>query len=564
MLKQGALPKGKARAARNGDEQTRAAALQRLNLMGTPPERCFDQIAALAQAASAAPIAMVSFIDDERQWFKAAIGTTLRESRIHRAFCLQALREAQVLWVEDAGGDPRFQNNPLVAGPPGIRFYAGAPIRLESGEAIGAVSVIDFEPRAFDERLAAQLRGLADLASDECALRACLSQLNEARVAADEARQVKSAFLTNMNHELRTPLNGVVAAADMLKAGRLTDGQQELLQIVAGSARNLCEVLDDVLLLANSAAEGVKCPIERFNAAEVARQAMEFYEKLARSKGLEVKLELDDADRLFLGQPASIRQILRALISNAVKFTHEGGVRLTARVIPAGQQQTILFCVEDTGVGFESDALGRLFEPFAMGDESLTRSHGGLGAGLAIAQTLVKRLGGCLEAWSTVNRGSTFSLAVRVATAPEEAPEDRLVTEVTPGACGGRTPRVLVAEDHPTNRRLLELILGAVGIEAEFAENGALAVEAVRRTDFDIILMDMQMPVMDGLTAIRKIRRLQNVAGAPATPICTITAHAMAEHEDAALAAGAQAHLTKPIAATDLFERITRLTGWSP
>jgi signal transduction histidine kinase/ActR/RegA family two-component response regulator len=532
--------------------------------MGTPPERCFDQIAALAQAAAAAPVAIVSFIDDERQWFKAAIGTTMRESRIHGAFAAHALGEEKVLWVEDACHDARFCDNPLVAGPPGIRFYAGAPIRLESGEAIGAVSVVADQPRAFDERLAGQLRGLADLAADECALRACLSQLNEARVAADEARQVKSAFLTNMNHELRTPLNGVVAAADMLQSGRLTAAQQELLQIVTGSARNLCEVLDDVLLLANSAAEGVNCPIERFNAAEVAHQAMGFYEKLARSKGLEVELDLGEADRAFLGQPASIRQILRALISNAVKFTHHGRVRLSATVLPSGRQKSIVFCVEDTGVGFEAAALSRLFEPFAMGDESLTRSHGGLGAGLAIAQTLVKRLGGQLDAWSSPGRGSTFSLTVRATPTREDVRQAHIASDIAYGACGARTPRVLVAEDHPTNRRLLELILGAVGIEAEYVENGALAVEAATRADFDIILMDMQMPVMDGLTAIRTIRGQQREGGAPVTPICTITAHAMAEHEEAALQAGAQAHLTKPIAAAELFECVARLTGWTP
>jgi signal transduction histidine kinase/ActR/RegA family two-component response regulator len=564
MLKQKASPKGKARAAPDGEEDTRAAAVRRLNLIGTPPERCFDQIAALAQAASGAPVAIVSFIDGERQWFKAAIGTTMREGQIHGAFALHALREETVLWVDDASQDDRFCDNPLVAGPPGIRFYAGAPIRLDTGEAIGAVSVVSDGPRAFDERLALQLRGLADLAADECALRACLAQLNDAREEADEARQVKSAFLTNMNHELRTPLNGVVAAADMLRSGRLSSSQQELVQIVTGSARNLCEVLDDVLLLANCASEGVHCPVERFNPADVARQAMGFYEKLALSKGLTVELDLDEADGIFLGQPASIRQILRALISNAVKFTHQGRVRLKAMLLPSGRQKSLVFCVEDTGVGFEAAALNRLFEPFAMGDESLTRSHGGLGAGLAIAQTLVRRLGGQLEAWSTLERGSTFSLAVRVAPAPVDVRPQRVTSDVAIGTCGERTPRVLVAEDHPTNRRLLELILGAVGIEAEYVENGALAVEAVSRTDFDIILMDMQMPVMDGLTAIRTIRTQQRDSGAPLTPICTITAHAMAEHEDAALQAGAQAHLTKPIAAADLFDCVTRLTGWTP
>ena len=562
MLKRRAVPEGNSTVALAGDEDARAAALQRLNLMGTPPERCFDQIAALAQAASDAPIAMVSFVDDERQWFKAAIGMTMRESRIHRAFCLQALREEQVLWIEDASLDPRFFQNPLVAGPPGIRFYAGAPIRLDTGEAIGSVSVISDQPRAFDGALARQLRGLADLAGDECALRASLAQLDAARGQAEAARQVKSAFLTNMNHELRTPLNGVVAAAEMLLAEPLSEPQRELVQIVTNSAWNLCAVLDDVIQLANCAAEGAKCPAERFNPAEVARQAVGFYEGEARAKGLEVILELSAADSDFLGQPASLRQILRALISNAVKFTDTGEVRVSAWTRTAGKRRLVVFSVDDTGAGFDSDTHARLFEPFVMGDESLTRRQGGLGAGLAIASALAHRLGASLEARSILGRGSSFSLAVTLTPALEE---DRSETVVTPlSVQGARMPRVLAAEDHPTNRRLLQLMLGAVGIEPEFVENGALAVDAVRRSEFDIILMDMQMPVMDGLTAIQEIRRLQQEVGAPLTPICTITAHAMAEHEEAALAAGAQAHLTKPVAATDLFDCIARLTGWAP
>ena len=562
MLQRGPSEEGKSTEAPSGDEFARAAALQRLNLMGTPPERCFDQIAGLAQAASNAPIALVSFIDDERQWFKAAIGMTMRESRIHRAFCLQALSEEHVLWVEDASLDPRFFENPLVAGAPGIRFYAGAPIRLESGEAIGSVSVISDQPRPFDSALARQLRRLADIASDECALRASLGQLSTARGQAEAARQVKSAFLTNMNHELRTPLNGVVAAAEMLLAEPLSERQRELVQIVTNSAWNLCTVLDDVIQLANCATEATKCPTERFNAAEIARQAVGFYESEARAKGLDLILDLDAVDRHFLGQPASVRQILRALVSNAVKFTDTGVVRLSVQTQPSGTRERVTFRVDDTGSGFGPDIEARLFEPLAMGDDSLTRRQGGLGAGLAIANTLSQKLGASLEARSTVGVGSSFRFTVTLAPGAED--EDAGAVAEPPSALGARAPRVLAAEDHPTNRRLLQLILGAMGIEAEFVENGALAVEAVRRSEFDIILMDVQMPVMDGLTAIKQIRRLQRETGAPPTPICTITAHAMAEHSEAAQRAGVQAHLTKPIAAADLFNCIASLTGWTP
>jgi signal transduction histidine kinase len=545
------------------DEASRVEALRALNLLGTPPERCFDQIALLAQAAAGAPVAMVSFIGEEKQWFKAKVGMALRQNRLHRsAFGLQVLREEELLWVEDASRDERFFDNPLVCGRPWIRFYAGAPIRLDTGEAIGSVAVIAAKPRPFDKALARQLRGLADLAGDECTLRASLKALNAARSEAESARKVKSAFLTNMNHELRTPMNGVIAAAEMLRDGPLTADQRELVEIVAGSAQNLCAVLDDVLELSNHAAEGAQCPVTAFNAAEVGRQALGFYDGAARSKGLRVIVEVDTVDRLFVGQPASLRQILRALISNAVKFTHTGHVALRAEMHPAGRRRKLVFTVEDTGVGFEPEVQTRLFEPFEMGDGSLTRRHGGLGAGLAIARALTDRVGGRLEAESKSGRGSSFRLTLRLPLAKADQVSRGVTGPI--GRCGARTPRALVAEDHPTNRRVLQLILGAAGIEAEFVENGALAVEVMGRRAFDIVLMDMQMPVMDGLTAIEQIRRLQAERGDPITPICTLTAHAMPEHQDAAFKSGAQAHLTKPVAAAELLECVARLTGWTP
>jgi CheY-like chemotaxis protein len=267
-------------------------------------------------------------------------------------------------------------------------------------------------------------------------------------------------------------------------------------------------------------------------------------------------------DRVFIGQAASLRQILRALVSNGVKFTSSGRVTLRGDVRPAGKRRAVSFTVEDTGIGFGPEVQARLFEPFETGDGSLTRRHGGLGAGLAIAYALTQRLGGRLEVASTPGRGATFRLTVRLTPAPVED-ATKPATSAAAG-CGARTPRVLVAEDHPTNRRILELMLRASGIEAQFVENGALAVEAVRESDFDIVLMDMQMPVMDGLTAIEQIRRMQAERGGVLTPICTLTAHAMPEHEDAAFKSGAQAHLTKPVAAAELLECVARLTGWTP
>jgi CheY-like chemotaxis protein len=368
--------------------------------------------------------------------------------------------------------------------------------------------------------------------------------------AAESASKAKSAFLANMSHELRTPLNGVMGVASALAGTRLTARQREMVGIIESSSQTLEALLSDVLDLAKIEAGHLELKSEPFDFALAARTCATLFAPAAKAKGLDFHLEIEpSAEGLFEGDGARIRQILSNLLSNAVKFTSAGVVRLTVSAEPARGGALLQASVSDSGIGFDAETKDRLFNRFEQADGSITRRFGGTGLGLAISRSLAEAMGGELDADAAPGHGARFTLSVRL------QPCARLQTSPEPSAPDAsaddtalqRTPRVLVAEDHPTNRRVVELILGAAGVELTCVENGEEAVAASAHEDFDLILMDMQMPVMDGLTAIGLIRGREMREGRTRTPIYSLTANAMAEHGQASLDAGADGHITKPI-----------------
>ena len=245
-----------------------------------------------------------------------------------------------------------------------------------------------------------------------------------------------------------------------------------------------------------------------------------------------------------------MRQIVCNLLSNAVKFTEVGGVSLDVRARARGERLAVDLIVSDTGIGFDAEFKRRLFSRFEQADGSITRRYGGTGLGLAVSQSLASLMGGAMNADSTPGAGSTFTLSLSLERAPaEQAPEAAPVRMAAPA-------RVLLAEDHPVNRKVVELILSAADVALTCVENGLEAVRAFEAAAYDVVLMDMQMPVMDGLTAIRRIRALEAERGASPTPIIALTANALPEHVAATQAAGADGHLSKPVRADALIDAV--------
>ncbi len=408
-----------------------------------------------------------------------------------------------------------------------------------------------------------------------------LDQAARAQASAEAAAAAKTDFLANMSHELRTPLNGVVAMSSLLQRTQMTTAQQDMVKIIRDAAATLQVLLSDVLDLAKVEAGKIDLQSEALSPADLVRHVGALFQAPAAEKGLDFTIETEAAsDCAVLGDGVRLSQILTNLCSNAIKFTQAGAVSLRVSAAPRNDRWAIRFDVTDSGIGISPQAQALIFERFAQAEGSITRRFGGTGLGLAISKQLAELMGGALSVSSIEGVGSTFSLqldlprAVDAAPhrhdAPPQARRNDTKTSTLAGAsaqpvllrhCEPNTTletatenaRVLLVEDHPVNCQIIQMILSDF-VALDMATDGAQAVEAFGQKTYDLILMDMQMPVMDGVSATRAIRRLEALSQQPRTPIVMLSANAQPEHLALAMQAGADHYLTKPVAAEALID----------
>ena len=381
------------------------------------------------------------------------------------------------------------------------------------------------------------------------------AELTAARDRAEAAAKAKSEFLANMSHELRTPLTSVVGFAGLLGQSRtLGDEERRYVERIAAGSEALLAVINDILDYSKLEAGAVELDLHRFDPLALAQAGVELMEGQCRAKGLDLRLEADpDMPAGLIGDSARLRQVLLNFLSNAVKFTAEGGVTVNASCEPGTDGRVWLsLSVKDTGVGVSDAQVEQLFDRFTQADASTTRTFGGTGLGLAISRQLVEMMGGEIGAFGQPGEGSTFWFQIPLPMA--DGAEDQAEGEVaqTIGAA-----RILMADDAPANRELVSVLLGGMGLVVDTVENGAEAVEAVRHEAYDLVLMDVHMPVMDGLDAARAIRALGGATGK--IPIIALTANVGREQVQACLEAGMNGHLAKPI---DVSQMARTLSDW--
>jgi PAS domain S-box-containing protein len=375
--------------------------------------------------------------------------------------------------------------------------------------------------------------------------------LIEAERAAQAAAEAKSQFLANMSHEIRTPMNGVLGVLHLLQRESLSDEGVELLQEAANCGRMLSQLLDDVIDLSRIEAGRLELSPEPIDAAQVLDSVVGLLRPNAASKGLELRVGANVREAWILADPVRLRQGLFNLIGNAVKFTAAGHVEARLTVSEDGPRRRLRFEIEDSGIGIPDQAQAALFNRFQQADGSTSRRFGGSGLGLAITRRLAELMDGEVGFVSAEGEGSTFWLQIQV-----DAAEPASTAEDAPApALDGL--RILLVEDNPTNRLVASKMLQALGVSVSTAEHGAEGVDAARRGRFDLILMDVQMPVMDGLEATRCIRSLGGKASR--TPIVGLTANAMQHQRDAYLAAGMNGVAAKPISPSALVAEIARV-----
>jgi signal transduction histidine kinase/CheY-like chemotaxis protein len=377
-------------------------------------------------------------------------------------------------------------------------------------------------------------------------------KLVAAKTAAEAASRAKSDFLATMSHEIRTPLNGILGMAQAMQREDLPPAQKDRLKVIRRSGEGLLCLLNDALDFSQIEAGQLTLDSVAFDMEHLTRGAVATFTPLAAQKGLGFEFSIeDDAKGLYRGDPVRIRQILYNLAANAVKFTDKGGVGVCVSATPRGLKVE----VADSGVGIPRERIDDLFAPFVQGDASATRRHGGVGLGLTICRSLAALMGGSVGVSSVEGRGSIFTVTLpleRVAEpAPIAAPEvAEAANEET------RAVRILAAEDNQVNQLVLKTLLSQAGLEPVLVENGALALEAWKTEPWDLILMDIQMPVMDGVTAAKEIRAFEAANDRPKTPIIAVTANAMSHQLADYEAAGMDMVVPKPLDAAKLFAAI--------
>jgi two-component system, sensor histidine kinase and response regulator len=594
------------------NENERLDDLLALQILDTPEEERFDRITRLASDMLGFPMVLVSLIDSQRQWFKSRHGLDLTETPRDISFCAHAIHSDEVFVVENTLDDPRFLDNPLVIGDFHLRFYAGVPLHGLKGHRIGTFCMLDKRPRTLTEKELRTFRDLAALAQREidarrltdaiqrireqdaelqqanmhleAAIEERTRQLAQALDAARTANEEKSVFLANMSHEIRTPLHGVLATLHLALDTEPGAQGRRYVENAQRAGQKLMRIVDDILDFSKVEAGKLQLENVSVDIPALLDEHAALFEPASLAKGLQLRVETPvNLPRGLQGDPFRLGQVLGNFIGNAVKFTAAGTITVQVTVDTETEDHAVLlFSVQDTGIGLRDDQLEKLFQSFQQADLSTSRHFGGSGLGLVICRQLAALMDGQVGVQSVQGQGSTFWFTARLGKSKTELldkPIDHSINHWAsapvpsagePGAPEPDAPgpdaqepglerligaRILVVEDNDLNQEIAAAMLEMVGASVTIAGDGREALACCESREFDCVLMDIQMPGMDGYEATRLLRSDPRHAS---LPILAMTANAFARDTQLAIAAGMNDIISKPVAPHQLYAAVLR------
>lgn len=541
-------------------EKERLAALQSYSIKYELPEKEFDELTRLAAIICNKPIANITFIDEKTQWIKSSVGLEISCTDRETAFCNRTIQSKNILEIKDASLDPEFKNNPFVIGNPHIRFYAGAPLITSEGYEIGSLCVIDQKPGSLSEDQREALTTLSHSIISLLENRKQQKLLIAEKQKAEEASKAKADFLSTMSHEIRTPLNGISGIAHLLMEEDPAAHQIEYIKTLKFSANHLMSIVNDILDF--SKIEAGKITIEKvpFNLVSLLSEIKNSNHLKAQDKQIKLKLKRDDdMPDMVIGDPVRLAQILNNLVSNAIKFTHSGEVTIDVQVESVMENENLIrFIVKDTGIGIPPEKQGQLFKEFSQVDATITRRFGGTGLGLAITKCLLELQNSSIEVKSQVNIGSEFSFLLNFTKNENNLGDETRLKSNSPieNFQGLEGASILIAEDNQVNILIAKKIMKNWGVVVHHAQNGLEAIALLQRHSIDIVLMDLQMPIMDGYEATKKIREIGYTIDE--VPIIALTASAMLSEKNQALDVGMNDFITKPFNPAELYTKLKR------
>jgi len=530
------------------NELERLAALKRYNILDTLPEHTFDDATKLVSYICSVPIAHISFIDRDRQWFKSEIGIGVSEVPREISFCRYTIMESEMVEISDTHLNDRFKDDPNVVGGFKVRFYAGVPLTTPDGYNIGTICAIDHVSKELNEGQRNALSIIARHVINQLELGTKNNELAKQKKIAERAVLAKDSFLANMSHEIRTPLNAIIGFTDLLAQTKLDDLQRDYINSVQVAEENLLLIINDILDLSKIESGNLMIDAQPFNLKKTLKHVYDLL-KVKVPEAVEFNLFLDaDMPEIIIGDQGRLNQILVNLVGNALKFTEEGEVTVSVKKVnETADNYSLRFSVKDTGIGIPEKKLKTIFERFTQAEETTTRKFGGTGLGLNIVKQLIELQNAEIHVKSKQGLGSEFFFVITYKKANYIEKADEPLTEYSPGKL-----KILLCEDNALNQKLAKIVIHNFGFELDIAENGEIGIDLLSKNKYDLVLMDLQMPVKDGYQTTHHIRNEMNLS----IPIIAMTAHSLVGEQERCYQEGMNAYVPKPFKQEALLEAI--------